>query len=163
MKEAWLKSKPEVRAWAADAQVGVNWECQGALTEDGYCNHWRGRVGSASRQEMGELRVTKGEVKFRPLDTHKNIVEEVLAAPFDPEEFLDSPAVVQRALAWLAAEGLIEERTRIEGISLRSHLNELEACGLSSGPAIYMLWTDNPSGRLCLDPYSGSVVFDDMR
>jgi len=26
MKEAWLMGKPEVLAWAADAQVGVGWE-----------------------------------------------------------------------------------------------------------------------------------------
>jgi len=163
MKEAWLMGKPEVLAWAADAQIGVEWECEGRLTEDGYCNNWRGLIGSEMRQEAAELRVRHGEVEFDPLNTHKNIIRDTLSAPFTPDEFLDSPAIVQRAMAWMAAQGLAEEKTSIDGMSVKAHHSSLEACGLSSGTAVYVVWTDRPSGRLCLDPYSGSVIFDDLR
>jgi len=115
------------------------------------------------RQEAANLHIRKGEVEFEPINTHKNVIKSALDTPFDPEQFLDSPAVVQRAMAWMAAQGLAEEKTHVDNIALRSERNELEACGLSSGAAVYMVWTYKPSGRLCLDPFSGSVIFDDLR
>jgi hypothetical protein len=163
IQEAWQRAKPEAQAWAPDARLGVKWLCQGVLTEDGRCNGWSGLVGSTSRQEVAELDVTgNGEVEFEPIVTHPTVVEEVLVAPFTPEEFLDSPAIMQRARAWLAAEGLHEEKTRIEGLALKSHRDDLEYCELSSATAVYILQIRRPSGRLCLDPYSGSVIFNNM-
>jgi hypothetical protein len=161
--EAWQRAKPQAQAWAPDARLGVKWFCQGVLTQEGRCNGWSGLVGSASHQAVAELDVIRdGEVEFEPIVTHPSVVEEVLVAPFTPEEFLDSPAIMQRARAWLAAEGLHEEKTYIKGLALKSHRDSLEYCQLSSATAVYILETRRPSGKLCLDPYSGSVIFSNM-
>jgi hypothetical protein len=161
MLEAWQRAEPEVKAWTPDAQLGGKWHCQGQLTENGRCNDWYGLVGSLSRQETGDLHVRNGEVEFEPLDTHNSVVEAVLSTAFVPEGFLDSPAVVQRARAWLAAEGLTE--ADIQDLTIQSDRNALASCELSSGTAVYILKTRQPAGQICLDPYSGSVVFYNLR
>ncbi len=161
MLEAWQRAEPEAQAWAPDAQLGGKWHCQGQLAEDGRCNGWAGFVGSLAQQEMAELHVRNDEVEFEPLDTHKSVVDAVLATAFVPADFLDSPAVMQRARAWLAAEGLNE--AGIHNLGIQSDHNALTSCDLASGTAVYILKTRQPAGQICLDPYSGSVVYDNLR
>ncbi len=152
LQGAWQLASPQVRAWAADAQLSEEWTCSGALSPDGHCNFWRGVLVSAAQQAAAELEVKDGQVTVIPgVAPAKRYLE----AAFSPEGMLDSPEIAQRAWQWLEANGLKESDTELRGVALRSSPATEKECKVS--PAYYVQLAA-PQGRLCLDPRDGRVT-----
>ncbi len=163
MKEAWKLAEPEVKAWAPDARMGMVLKCEGVMDNNGRCNHWYGNLGSASQQEMAQLDIQGKGVTFEPVDGAMPVmVNPILDNAFDVEPLLDTPEAIERAMAWLEAEGLRQDRTRVRVLSLKSTSGALEACQVSSAP-IYRISFFYPDGQLCLDPYDGRITYTNFR
>jgi hypothetical protein len=152
LQEAWQLASPQVRAWAADAQLSEEWTCNGALSPDGRCNFWRGVLVSAAQQAAAELEVKDGQAAVIP---GVSPAKRYLEAAFSPEGMLDSPEIAQLAWKWLETNGLKGDDTDLRGVALRSSPATEKECGTS--PAYYVLLA-TPQGQLCLDPHDGRIT-----
>jgi len=152
LQEAWTLAGPTVREWAADARMSEAFTCQGVLTSDGRCNQWGGTLVSATHKKVAELVVAPDRVvSISPVSAP---VGRYLDNVFDSDGMIDSSQAAQQAWAWLEAQRLKREDTRLRGLALRANPGVAGECGVS--PAyVTLFW---PQGQLCLDPYSGQIT-----
>lgn len=153
LREAWQLAGPTVQAWATDAQMSQEFVCQGVLTPDGYCNQWYGVLASAAHEKVAELVIAPDRaVSISPVNTP---IGRYLDNAFDSDGIIDSSQAAQQAWAWLEAQELKREDTRLRGLALRVNPGIAAECGRS--PA-YDISFFSPQGHLCLDPYSGQIL-----
>jgi hypothetical protein len=152
LQEAWELAGPTVREWAIDARMSEEFACQGVLTPDGRCNRWYGVLVSAAQDKVAELEVVPDRVvSISPVSAP---LGRYLDNALDPDGIVDSPQAAQQAWAWLEAQELKREDTRLRWMGLRANPGVAGECGVS--PAyVTLFW---PQGRLCLDPYSGQIT-----
>lgn len=151
--EAWQLAGPTVQEWATDAQMSEEFACQGVLTTDGHCNRWYGVLVSARQNKVAELVVVPDRVvSISPVNAP---IGRYLDNAFDSDGIIDSSQAAQQAWAWLEAQELKREDTRLRGLALRASPGVAQECGVS--PAYYVSFS-SPQWRLCLDPHSGQVT-----
>lgn len=159
LQEPWALAEPELKAWAADAVVGVRWECRGVLTPDGRCSSWGGHIVSARRQESGGVDVLGRRVKVQGAgDTIVVLVNAILNDPIPVGDLPDSPAVVEVGRAWLAAQGLPE--AQVTGFVVSTG-RRVDSCGVETAEPVFVLRVKGPEGLICLDR-AGQVITGDI-
>lgn len=154
LHQAWAMAWPDVEAWAADARPTQKWSCSGRLQADGACNQWQGMVASADQIDVANIIVSGTGVKVQP--SRSEIVgKPAVTAAFSKEGIIDSSQVAQAGWDWLKSQNLWTDHTLLRDLNLRSGPGSVE-CG--EKPA-YMVSFDSPPGQLCLDAYTGAVIY----
>ncbi len=103
------------------------------------------------------VRTSRTEAKYFSPGNSEEVWQQYKSSAFPPEGIIDSPQAVQTAWDWLERQGLKQAGSRVDGLALFAGPLYAQTCG--EAPAWQIVFKV-PSGHLCLDAYSGQVIFN---